>query len=63
PDDAGNIIDHQIEFEDQDIDRMKQLIKVVWKKIINLDIVDTSSYDKTVKGMIQLENDLIAGKL
>jgi hypothetical protein len=63
PSESGEIVSHRIEFEDQDIDRMKQLIKVVWQKIINLDTIDTSKYDNTVKGIIQLEDDLIAGRL
>ncbi|HUY52991.1 MAG TPA: ATP-dependent DNA helicase [Candidatus Dormibacteraeota bacterium] len=63
PDESGQIITHLIEFEDQDIERIKLLVKIVWQKIINLDIIDTSKYDNSLKGMIQLEDDLIAGKI
>ena len=63
PDESGAIVNHQIEFDQADIDKMIKLIKVVWQKIINLEDLDTSAYDKTVKGMIALEDDLISGKL
>ena len=63
PSESGDIVAIRIDFSDDEINRMKQLIKVVWKKIMNLDLIDTSKYDQTIKGMIQLENDLIEGKL
>ncbi len=63
PDESGKIVNHRIEFEDQDVEKMKLLIKIIWQKIINLDIIDTSKYDNSLKGMIQLEDDLIAGKI
>jgi len=30
---------------------------------MNLEIVDTTKYEKSLKGMISLEDDLISGKL
>jgi DNA helicase-2/ATP-dependent DNA helicase PcrA len=63
PNESGDIVENQIEFVDSDIERMKSLIIAVWKKIMNLDIIDTTRYEKSVKGMISLEDDLISGKL
>ena len=63
PNESGLISDNRMEFDIQEIIRMKQLIKVVWKKIMNLEIIDTSKYENTIKGMIALEDDLIKGKL
>jgi hypothetical protein len=63
PNESGNIVENRIDFIDSDIERMKSLIKVVWKKIMNLEIVDTTKYEKSLKGMISLEDDLISGKL
>ena len=46
----------------QDIARMRQLVEVVWKKIINLDLPDTSAYSPDIDGVLKFEQDLIEGK-
>jgi DNA helicase-2/ATP-dependent DNA helicase PcrA len=49
---------------DAEVERTRQLIEVVYKKIINLQITpDISSYGETYKGLLQFEDDLIAGKI
>jgi len=63
PNEVGNIIDTRIVFTDTEVRRMKTLITAVWVKIMNLEIVDTTKYDRTIKGMIALEDDLISGKI
>jgi hypothetical protein len=63
PNEANKIIENRIDFKDVDVKRMKTLIAAVWSKIMNLEIVDTTKYDKTIKGMIALEDDLISGNI
>lgn len=42
---------------------LEQLIKVVWHKIINLDMPDTSRYKKDHSGIVLFEKDLKEGKI
>ncbi len=56
----GEIIQLEHEITQQDVDELRQLIRVVWNRIQNLDFPDTSGYKKTIAGIRQSELDLIA---
>jgi hypothetical protein len=56
----GEIIQLEHEITQQDVDELRQLIRVVWNRIQNLDFPDTSGYKKTIAGIRQFEMDLIA---
>lgn len=43
----------------EEIDDLKNLVQIVYKKIINLDLPDTSKYEKSYKGIQDFINDLI----
>lgn len=53
------IIDLRLEIDKEDVERVKNLIDVVYKKIMNLDMPDTSKYGKDIKGIKEFENDLL----
>ena len=46
-----------------DIDMLSQLIEIVWNKIVNLDLPDTSSYSKDIDGVMQFQQDLLEKKV
>ncbi len=59
----GQIIQLEHEITEEDVSELRQLIKVVWKKIQNLDFPDTSDYKKSITGIRQFESDLIEEKI
>lgn len=61
--DSGEIIDWQIPYTAEDLEHVANLIQAVWRRIINLDLPDTSHYPKTLKGVKQFEQDLIDGTI
>lgn len=47
-----------------ELSRFRQLATAVYKKICNLDLlIDTSGYEKTIDGVKEFEEDLIAGRI
>lgn len=58
-DSNGDILSISTDFSDCDMDNFINLIKSVWKHIKNFDLPDVSKYDKTYKGMLAFESDLI----
>jgi len=44
----------------EDIEHLKKLIDVVWDKITNFDLPDTSGYSKDISGIKAFESDLIS---
>ncbi len=46
-----------------EVERVKKLIQSVYKKIVDLDFPDISTYEQNIKGVIQFEDDLIEGKI
>ncbi len=57
--DEGKIIELPLDINEAEIERVKKLIEAVYKKIVNLDFPDVSNYDKSYKGIIAFEDDLI----
>jgi len=58
----GQIMDLPIEIEKGEVERMKVLIGVVYKKIKALEFPDISGYPKDIKGITAFEEDLLKGK-
>ena len=58
----GQIMDLPIEIEEKEVERMKALIGVVYKKIKALEFPDVSGYPKDVRGIVAFEEDLLRGR-
>ncbi|MGO3701753.1 MAG: ATP-dependent helicase [Candidatus Saccharimonadales bacterium] len=62
PDKAGQIIAlHLGDVSEEEFDRFKQLVGVIWQHVMDLSFPDTSNYDATYKGMLAFEEDLLNG--
>ncbi len=48
---------------EEDVERLKKLVGIVYKKILNLDFPDISKYSKDIKGSEQFEEDLLANRI
>lgn len=57
------IKEKQIDFTEEEVNRTKKLIKIIFEKIKNLDFVKVDKYPKTMKGIIEFEEDLLSGKI
>lgn len=49
----------EMTFDHDELERFKQLIQVVWRHIMQLDLPDTSKYPANYKGLRQFEDDLL----
>lgn len=58
-DQENPIIELSLIPESEDVAKLKKLIGIVYKKIVNLDFPDTSKYSKDYKGIIAFEQDLL----
>ena len=47
----------------EELERAKKLISIIYKKIVTLDFPDTEKYDKSFKGILTFEEDLLEGKI
>ena len=56
---SGNIETLRISFDADELERFKQLIQVVWKHIINLDLPDVSTFEQSYKGILAFEASLL----
>lgn len=65
--DGGKIQEISLAFDkgiDGELERFKELIVAVYKKIANLDLeLDITHYAKTLDGIKEFEDDLIAGRI
>jgi DNA helicase-2/ATP-dependent DNA helicase PcrA len=59
PTKSGEILSLEALFDKNDLDRFKKLIVAVWKRIITLDLPDTSGYEQSLKGILAFEQDLL----
>lgn len=60
PDELGDITELHASFNEEDEQRLKQLIQAVWKHVSELDFPDTTNYSADLKGIEAFENDLLA---
>jgi DNA helicase-2/ATP-dependent DNA helicase PcrA len=59
PDKSNRIVTLEAEFADDEIVRFKTLVTTIWKRILSLDLPDITKYDKSLKGILAFEQDLI----
>lgn len=59
----GEVVTLPLAISDTDAERLRALIGVVYKKIVNLDFPDVSGYSADLKGVMQFEEDLLSGKI
>lgn len=52
-----------LEADSKELARLEKLVQTVYKHIIELDFPDTASYEQTIEGITQFENDLLEGKI
>jgi hypothetical protein len=57
------LIDLETEITGEDVARTEELVKIVYRKIRDLDFPDTSVYKDTLSGTVAFEEDLLAGKV
>lgn len=60
PDSDNRIHTLPLAFNNDELERVKQLLEAMWQRVYTLDFPDVSGYDATVSGMKQFEADLIA---
>jgi len=56
---SGEILALEDTFSEEDLDQFKQLIAIIWQKIITLDLPDISRYEPNYRGLITFEQDLL----
>jgi len=61
PTQSGEIQSLAIGYNQEELNRLEDLIKAVWKKITTLDLPDTTKYSQNLKGILEFEQDLIDG--
>lgn len=59
PDDNGKINELHLNFDDNELKQVEKLTEIVWQKIQNLEMPDTSEYDQNLKGILAFEQDLL----
>ncbi len=57
------LIDLSLEINNEEIQRLKRLTEIVYKKIIALDFPDVTEYPKDLGGTLAFEEDLLEGKI
>lgn len=61
PDDkSGDILSLEASFSAEELKDFGRLVQIVWQKIVNLDLPDTTNYTPDYKGVLQFESDLLA---
>jgi len=63
PDKSNAVITLEAEFSDDELVNFTKLVVAIWKHIKSLDLPDVSKYDKSIKGILQFEQDLIDNKI
>lgn len=60
PNSEGEIKRHHVAFKDAEVERVRQLLQAMWRRVQSLDMPDVSSYPATLAGIKQFESDLLA---
>lgn len=63
PDQEHHINALEINFNDTELARIKQLLEKMWQHVTQLTFPDISNYDQTLSGMKQFEDDLLDDKI
>ncbi|NBO23455.1 hypothetical protein EBU94_08990, partial [bacterium] len=63
PESDGAVQKLTINFSDEELERTKNLIKAVWRHIMELNIPDTSHYKQDISGIKQFEKDLLENRI
>ncbi len=58
PDGDGRIHDHTITFQDDELERVRQLVIAMWRHVTTLDMPNISGYPASLAGIRQFEEDL-----
>ena len=59
PTSTGAIAALDLSFTDEELERFKKLIEVVWRHIMALDLPNTDTYEQSYKGMLAFEDALV----
>lgn len=62
PDESGKIQRLELDYDNEEVQRIRQIIASVWRLVQNLDLPDTSEYPKTVAGLQRFEDSLTKQK-
>lgn len=58
-DSEGTIHQLTLDIDREEFERFKQLVRIVWRHIMQLDMPDTNHYPPNYKGMVAFEDDLL----
>jgi hypothetical protein len=59
PDEEGNLISLELDYDKAELEQLKKLVAAIWKHVLELDFPDISKYPPTMAGIRQFENDYI----
>ena len=59
PNKAGEVIILDLQFDETELERTRKLITGVWRRIMALDLPDTSAYPQDLKGILEFEQAII----
>ena len=59
PDTNGRLHQLELEFDAEDLASFKKLLLAIWKRIMQLDLPDTSQLEPNYKGIVAFENQLL----
>ena len=60
---SGEILSLEEQFTSEELTDFSKLISIVWRKIVDLDLPDISSYEPTLKGILAFEQDLLENQV
>jgi hypothetical protein len=56
----GRIAELHVEYDEDKLERLRRLVGIVYKNIMNLEFPDTSLYEETLEGIIKFEEELLS---
>lgn len=59
PTKSGDVVSLEATFTDEECERLKKLIQVVWRHITTLDMPDTSQFEPNYRGILAFEQSLL----
>jgi DNA helicase-2/ATP-dependent DNA helicase PcrA len=58
PDEDGNLISLELDYDSSEMEQLKKLISAIWATVQSLDFPDISKYPPTIAGIHAFENNL-----